>query len=246
MLMLSFQEHKTLIHFILSITFASASHLGFDPTITPVWNTNAGNNRQYEITVRSRDGTTSSFLTEHLISNIGAEAVRGRGTRVWKVRKLVDGVPSGDPMVLKDCWIDHDRKREGDILDQLRSSAQNDTHKAIFSKHFLTVNCHGDVYVDSQLDNTKTLLRQDTDIPEDLGWYQLKHAGPKSGAEHVTMPPVGRTPVTEQIPKAEDAVEYDEKTHYRIVFNEVAKGIDELTSMHMIFVYLSEVLIGTC
>ena len=48
-----------------------------------------------------------------------ASALHGHGTRVWKAVEVVDGVEKGPPVALKDCWVDSDRMREGEILDKI-------------------------------------------------------------------------------------------------------------------------------
>ena len=81
----------------------------------------------YIFTIRTKDAEghfqEAQFKTVDLLSNVGAEALRGRGTRVWMVRRWVDGAETGDAMVLKDCWIDSDRTREGDIMAQIVEEA---------------------------------------------------------------------------------------------------------------------------
>ena len=56
------------------------------------------------------------FRTDGLINDDGAKSPLGRGTRVWRVKRLVDGEPddSAPGRVLKDSWVDEDRDRERD------------------------------------------------------------------------------------------------------------------------------------
>lgn len=238
------QDHTTLIHFMLSIMFAQPHQLGFDPTITPAPAFAGNSERQYDIQVRSKDGKVDVFRTEKILSNVGAEALRGRGTRVWRVRKLVDGLPTGDGMVLKDSWIDDDRIREGDILAKMRASASDPIQKEIFETHFLHVECHGDVYIGNHADHTGTLLRRGAQVPDDSALFSLERTKSRGAAEKVTKPPIGSGITQETRNKEDEPIEFDDKAHYRIVFKEVATGIDSLVSGPEIVVYLRQVLLG--
>ena len=66
------------------------------------------------------DGTVRKYRTKRMISNIGADTLRGRGTRVWEAVEL-DGndeeVEVATTCVLKDSWVDVDRSRGGKILE---------------------------------------------------------------------------------------------------------------------------------
>ena len=202
---------------------------------------------QYDISVRSIDTREVTwYRTERLVSNIGADAARGRGTRVWEVRKLdKKGKPIGGPRVLKDCWIDHDRKREGTILAEIRASAKTDAQKDALKEFFLTVECHGDVYIDNKSDNTHTLIRRDKPIPHDLGVYRLQLPSPESGIDDQLLP-VGSRPPVPQVADCEDTIDYDIKSHYRIVFEELGVLIDKLNSTFQIFKCLALAVFGSC
>ena len=105
--------------------FADMSDLGYDTTMEPVVRSHGLRTGQYDITVRHvASGEEATYRSEQLVSNISAESVRGRATRVWKVRSLdANGEPVGPIKILKDCWIDEDRKREGTILAKISESA---------------------------------------------------------------------------------------------------------------------------
>lgn len=240
--------------------FAKPCQLGFDPTMRrvaiPVQGKGKGKANsteipaedqatdavaQYDIAVRSCDGGKLIwFRTERLVSNIGADPSRGRGTRVWTVRKLgKNRKPVGNIGVLKDCWIDHDRKREGAILAEIRTSAQTDAQKKALDKFFLTVECHGDVYIDQDLDNTHSLLRRGQAVSNHLGAYRLQLPPPSETKPDEHLLPVGSTPLVVPIVNNETIIEYDIKQHYRIVFREFGISIDKLNSAFQIFRSLS-------
>ena len=86
------------------------------------------------------------FRTVELLSSVGAEHLRGRGTRVWKVHEVVGERLSEETYVLKDTWIDSDRMREGHIMAEIRNSATK-KEKELIEDALLTMEVHGDVYV---------------------------------------------------------------------------------------------------
>ena len=104
-----------MVDFIFRISFATEQELGWDTSITlyrprPLI---APNEVQYDIKVRDdAKGTTRTFRTRRLISSIGADALRGRGTRVWEVVELKNGKEGTSKHVLKDAWVDVERERE--------------------------------------------------------------------------------------------------------------------------------------
>lgn len=195
---------------------------------------------QYDIAVRSSDsGRLTWYRTERLISNIGADAVQGNGSRVWQVRRVgKDGKPTGEIRVLKDCWVGHHRKREGAILAEIRASARTDAQKKAFEKYLLTVECHGDVYIDQELDNTHSLLRRGQAIPSSLGWHHLKMERPN---EYCYLLPLSGTPRNRRLVKF---ISYDIASHYRIVFKECGITINSLNSAVQIFRSFSLALEG--
>jgi len=117
----------------------------------------------YEIDVYSApDAIPETFITVRMVADFGADAMCGRGTRVWIVVKKND--PSGPEHVLKDCWIDSDRAHEGSVLQEisnislmpaaLESKADFDQYR----RHFLEVMIHGGVVTRCSFDGAAGLL----------------------------------------------------------------------------------------
>ncbi|KAF9513935.1 hypothetical protein BS47DRAFT_1362032 [Hydnum rufescens UP504] len=104
------REPKALVELFAAFAFADRASLGFDPTMMRA----PGDPSQFIITKDRR------FRTRKILSSFGAEPLRGRGTRVYEAIGVDEhGKEMGDPVVLKDIWIDHDRMREGTILARL-------------------------------------------------------------------------------------------------------------------------------
>ncbi|KAI0341452.1 hypothetical protein BDW22DRAFT_1359015 [Trametopsis cervina] len=227
-------DHDKLIHFFLSVMFASRSQLGYDPTINPSVALGNEKKKMYDITVRWIDPhqqvCKTTYRTLDPLANVSAEAAQGRGTRVWKGREIdKNGNVTGNIVVVKDCWIDDDRTREGDTLAAIGQAAQasdNPLHKQRFDRHFLHVVCHGDVYIDDEKDNTFALMRKSAPLPSSLPPYELKRLEGAVGVAKKAL------------------VEHGSKTHYRIVFLECGETIDKLTSAKKICNALHEANTG--
>ena len=188
------------------------------------------------------------FETRDLLSDVGAEAFQGRGTRVWRVREVVNGNTVGPDMVLKDCFINADHKREGDTLQEIIDSLAEDDKRRL---HFLTVEVHGDVYVDNHLDNTDAI-------------HHGKHCPSGSpcidtGVIANELQPLARghcvTPLTPNsgtgIPFIHPVVapfvssrSHQNRQHYRIVFKEVGTAVSELGNRQDMFLAIQGALAG--
>ncbi|KAI0797254.1 hypothetical protein BC629DRAFT_1502565 [Irpex lacteus] len=123
-------DHPTFVYFLLSIMYAEPRELGYDPTISVKRQTGDKKTNVYKISVPRQPtpddpSTTKEYLTHEVVANISAEAMRGRATRVWRGKEVgPDGKATGPNRVIKDCWIDADRTREGDILKNILDAAK--------------------------------------------------------------------------------------------------------------------------
>ncbi|KAI6046783.1 hypothetical protein EDC04DRAFT_1249500 [Pisolithus marmoratus] len=235
-----FSEPEHLIYFFCSLAFASDHELGWDPTIRRVC---VGDKTQYDITVTTDEGKVLVYETTRVISNFGADALIGRGTRIFEVYlKSHDGKPVKDaePAVLKDWWRDSDRDREDRILEQIFADLRN--HKGIEQadearKYFLTVLAAGNVMVDGKIDGTDSLLRM-FNLPTDCTWYPLP-------ADELQQPiptrtGVGRVPSFPWVVISAKRSQVDHRTHCRLVFKEVGYPIYEFRRLDTMFETLQD------
>ncbi|KAI0086804.1 hypothetical protein BDY19DRAFT_1074371 [Irpex rosettiformis] len=241
-------DHETLVHFFLSIMFAPLSRLGYDPTIGVAKRTKDQKTTKYSINVRGQDGREATYITDEVVANISAEALQGRATRVWRGKKAdANGHSIGHNMVIKDCWIDTSREREGDILASILEAAKkspNPKHLPRIKEHFLTVVQHGDVFIDGEQDNTCSVLRGGVEFPEPKKFLDLQCS---SKNREVIKPPVGLVTVDQAtVDWLRNLRLYQDKFHYRIVFDseEDCDPIDKLTSGRKIWYALGGALIG--
>lgn len=77
-----------------------------------------------------------------------------------------------DLLELKDCWITAKGNREGNIFADTMASAHTEEQKESLQRYFLTVECHGGVYIGEHQDDTHTLHRRKQAVSRDPGWYR--------------------------------------------------------------------------
>ncbi|EKM54135.1 uncharacterized protein PHACADRAFT_209951 [Phanerochaete carnosa HHB-10118-sp] len=240
------KNHVATMNFILSICYASYAQLGWDETITFVKRTSRKPYSFLKIAVRNLDGTATYYHTKRVISNIGTDAVRGRGTRVWEVRRLDDrGKELPTPLVLRDGWRDADRPSEGTILNAIRGNTDlsEDIHE-LLEQHFLHVEAEGNVYVGDIPDHTRDVMLKGQALPEQHGMPQV----PAELNDRITVAAdfqvrLGSATAPER-PELETPPLYSGKVHYRVVYRELGKTLREVSSMSEAFGHLSGVIEG--
>ncbi|PSR88600.1 hypothetical protein PHLCEN_2v5127 [Hermanssonia centrifuga] len=213
------EDHFFLIHFFSSIMFADPHQLGWDPTMKVL--ADPGQSTQYEIIVRSESGEEKTYRTLDSLSDSSTERLLGRGTRVWKAIRTQDGKDCGEPVALKDAWVDHDRGREGDVFTRLRQSSISAAHTVVLDKCFLTVQSHGDVFISDHQDCTWI-------SPISQATPTVSHApvvGP-SGAIFADIPQDRR------------------QVHYRVVFEEIGKPLSRETSLCTVFKIVADAAVA--
>ena len=191
--------------------------LGFDPTIER--RTFTDDHGVYDILIRDKDGKSQVFRTLDILYD-GSDQILGRGTRVWRAQRVDSGVLIGDPVALKDSWVDDHREREGDIDIRIRQSALllDDEDRERLVNSLLTVVCHGDVVIEGCRDHTRPIP---TDrAPRRISKIPLHHPG-------------SRIPPSPSL-----------QTHYRIAFQEVGKPLRDETSLGDIFKAIVDVCAG--
>ncbi|KAF9806331.1 hypothetical protein IEO21_08711 [Rhodonia placenta] len=246
-------QHHKVVHFFVAMMYAAEHEAGWDPTIQYVWKNDKKNGElvldddddpRLDIDVQDGNGKVVRYRTIRWLSDDGANGLRGRGTRVWEVCILSDDGEEGvDRFALKDQWIDADRQREGMIIYQLRNAKTSDAAKRVIEQSLLTVEHHGDVYVEGMLDHTRNLMTRRGE-PRSRIRFKLQEL-PENGVKETTAAKatkrtqagVGHYQSPEELttPSVEKVETYHPKVHYRIVFKEVCKPIHEYTSLKDVF-----------
>ncbi|KIJ10693.1 hypothetical protein PAXINDRAFT_101955 [Paxillus involutus ATCC 200175] len=228
-----------LIHLVCSLAFTDDSELGWNPTIPRVV---VEGEPRHDITFQEKEDSPAVYRTVAIISDFGADAMTGSGTRVFKSVQGKSAPGLFEHAVIKDAWRDSDRDREDQILQNILNDIGQDREEDA-KKHFLTVLRAEDVNVKGRTDDTLHLLHGETTLG-DYSWYEVWPDREPSRRSHVSS--VGRTPTClthQSIPVATSA-NIQHKKYFRIVFKEVCQPISELKSLHDALDTLANTVMG--
>jgi hypothetical protein len=234
--------------------YAEECELGIDPTVKVVRDSDP-RNLQYDYTVRVvtksddlRDDEVENriYRTDHMINYDGAKSLRGRGTRIWKVHRVVDEtVDKTQSGVLKDFWVDDDRIPETEILEKIKNQPKLPVW---FPKTLLTPIATGDVYINAKRDSTRTLIMRGAKIPSDAAVFPTCVPNTHQPLHTVTTAIVTdvnastlKSNVGEEKPKI---VQYFSKYHHRIVFVEECRPLSLSRSLREVFAALLRIIAG--
>ncbi|KAI9062842.1 hypothetical protein FKP32DRAFT_1676757 [Trametes sanguinea] len=249
-----------LISFFLSALYADDTAQGWDPTIVRVLVPQQDGEPiyQYDITVHSvsEDGRIEQvvYRTETLLSQVSADGIMGRGSRVWTAHRVITGTRKKTRLderlvVLKDYWIDSDRKREGNIVNDLRKQALKSTklpdeQKELFLEHIPTILHHGDVLISDLPDQTRQL--QNIFKRDDTGELVTHDLVDRLRNAHETTDEGTRSHLSQSsyvdLPVRHGIALQDSKTHYRVVFKDYGYALHEETVPLSAFIAIQDVM----
>ncbi|KAI0925411.1 hypothetical protein AcV7_005666 [Taiwanofungus camphoratus] len=240
------QEHTIITSFFLSLLCAEQHDIGWDPTMKYVKGRegkiqyHSDGTPRFDIAVRTPQAEEVIYRTSKVLSDAGADALLGKGTRVWEARKVVGDEECGEPVAFKDSWINGDRDRESDLSASLRNSAPLEVIREDIDTRFLTVLHHGDVYIRGKVDETRTLMTRSMEIPKECSRYNL-HVPPEdiwsgSNTGHYRTPQEYKQEILKPPPI------HHPKAHYRIVFKEICKSLHKITSLALTLKVLSHTI----
>lgn len=241
----------TVIRLFYGLAVSTPTQLGYDPSIRRVPSLSGSNMSCYHIDVRHDDRTTKTFRTDRMISDFAADAMRGRGTRVWAVRDITDvkgSVTQADldgraVFALKDCWVNQDRPTEGENLDSVKEGLSKlDRGKAALVKHLLTKVSDGYVFVDGVADSTFACIRRGRAL--DSGWTKRIVTASMKEFKPMSMSSGGVHSIPDSFEAQVPSVYDHDRCHYRIVFEEVGTPLMELRTFGEIFRCLEGGVLG--
>jgi len=233
-----------MIQLVVFLSYASSEELGYDKTMRLF----EGN--KYEVDVGSH-----TFVSSRILSDLAADRLCGRATRVFKVSEK-----AGSPQhfALKDQWSDDDRLAEGSVLEDLRAMIKSEMEKGLFGDmglakdpvdYFLSVKAYGHVHLSNNLeDNTKTIM-QGLSLPDSSPSLSIpfseknfvSYTAPginRESAGHIPYP----ASISSILPIKRS--NFHPRRHYRTVFNEVGTPLHDLDNLSDLFRGLADATIG--
>jgi hypothetical protein len=239
------QEPEKLIELVLSFSQASEEELGYDRTLKLVRDEHG--TAQYEIDVGGR-----TFLTSGILSDIAADRLCGRATRVFKVYEKSNPTKM---LALKDQWIDDDREGEAAILHRLYAQIEEAHEKKVFEgmdlpknpwEYFLTVYTHARVKVGGEDDNTKETIMRGRSLSEDCPSMSLvidkTIVGPATVTESAGHIPYPNASIALILPGR--GPHLTPRRHERIVFGELGEALHDLDNLADLFRALADATLG--
>ncbi|KAG8680985.1 hypothetical protein FRC11_001729, partial [Ceratobasidium sp. 423] len=235
------KDWKCLVRIILSVLLATPVELGYDPTVQAATSNDGTSEPSYDITIHNVDeGTKNVYRTVGILSDVGADSMVCRATRVWEVQKLVDGVPDGHSYALKDIWVHEDRVPEHKVLQEIREKQSE------YSDYFLTPLDHGFVPLDPveprTADSTHKTLGHRRDLKLTGKPLYTCTTPPQRPSDNQEIPrdSVGHSV---DIPSwsGGDAIRplrlsKNARHHYRIVFKEIGRPVHDLRNFTDVFI----------
>lgn len=192
--------------------------LGWDPTVERII---VEGRIQYKFKIGNQ-----FFITTRPLATFGADAMVGRGTRVYEARD-----EHGNIVAIKDSWRDEDREPEGKILEMIfediRAKFGEKEAKAA-ERYFVRVRVYEDVHVSGETD--KTLNPGEggnwVDIPDQPILSETRHS---SSIGHI--PDCGHPPsqAVQRAPHQSNNIPC--RTHARTVFWDVGITLMDVTCL---------------
>lgn len=218
------------------IESANKEQLGWDPTVERVL---VGPEIQYKFQIGNQ-----SFITTRPLATYGADAIVGRGTRVYEARD-----ENGNIVAIKDSWRDEDHELEGTILEKIFKDIRDqlgEQKEADAEKYFVRVRAYEDVVIAGTLDKTLNPW-EEGDIP--FEWITINVDPIFSEKRH--LPGTGHIPDSDRPPTEFvqcrvrlSSVEIPCRVHTPIVFEEVGITLTNVTCLADNFTCLSGALRG--
>lgn len=266
------QEPEKLLRFFFAFLYADEVDVGWDPTVTCIWE-DGSEKPQYLIDVQD-DSTTRTYKTLELVSSVGAEALHGRGTRVWRVvrydRSAATVVDPQTEYILKDCWVDDTLEREGTILDKIIATAETMAQQprarkgkaraatqpllspedlSLLKQSLLTYDVHGVVRLPTNDAADRTLDRKAI-FPSDTPLHYIFEDTAATKKKQAAMDRRQAElkgewrNVRESLKPPQNVRLHNQKVHYRIVFRDVCEPLKDQRLLHEIFRFLGMALQG--
>lgn len=239
-----------MIRFLAAFSHAAPTALGYDPTIERIVvdadsvkldpakiDTKTKPKIQYIIKV----GKKKKYQTTRCLFDYKADALRGRGTRVWEV------FPVDEPttrLVLKDVWLDG--KSEGSLWAELKTAVQhNPEDQELFNAHFLTHLYGAEVpAIGGKLEKSDIVDLLTIGLPTVQPQREsITHTG-SGRVFSVGQPAVVPRPV-KSIKDKLAALVVSPRKHYRELFEQVCIVYHNLTEVPTMFTALCHTVKGT-
>ena len=182
------------------------------------------------------------YVTDHYLSNISAQEISGRATRVW----LAKGKDNRS-VALKDVWLDEGCLPEDEVQKAVLDSIEDEElRRAIESRLFTILDCEK-VKVSNKEDNTRDAILRGLSLDGYVRYLGLSHNtsdDPVVQISESVTPSVTPPNVTSGIISDVRSRKIQHRYHYRVVFKEVATPLNRCNGLPAIFRTCGDASVG--
>ncbi|KAH9476728.1 hypothetical protein JR316_0010643 [Psilocybe cubensis] len=243
------ENPKLFIQVFIAFSFATEEELGYDPTVT----LEADGNYMFKLPESPGSKKFRLFRTLEPLSLYRSNNITGRMARVYKVVEINEsGEEFGDPLVLKDVWLDSTAETErkiqdtifGDIeqfwnstdepteLKEIKKAHQQIVLDGSYKKYFL------EIVLDHSGQLTKLRAKDGTQTTDLLAEPDPASHVPRTGTKtqksqlQNVQASVNTHPIASRTPKRPVVLrEYSPKRQYRVLFKELCETVGRLETL---------------
>lgn len=224
------------------MAFSERHELGWDPTMTVV------GPGQYDIVVHN---LVNGYLEPVIYRTLGmladgsAEETIDSGTRVFLAKLVIDGKLVGALQVLKDCWVVLGRDSEGNLNQKIATQCIGSYGQHAVQRALRKVSHHGYVVIEEagKYDTTVHLMSGGNPVKPTSPILDIRPPLPaRSRKKASSGEGDNNQEANSRIPP--EIVDREELIHYRVVFDEVCKPLEEVTDLPQIMQYLHKAATG--
>ena len=223
----------------LSFGFARKVDMGWDPTIIPI--RDSSGTYHYEITVGGK-----VFRTTSVLQDLAPNGLIGRASRVYKVIDLEDR-----QAVVKDVWLEVDRKTEADIYDEVLASIEDDEERRIAERYLMKPDFSEIVEVEGGVrdDTREVMMRRGGLEVRKLLRMRTTRSWPWSPPWSVSFSLT--TDIDHQEQGSVEGLQdkrggtVRHRKHFRVVFYQVATPLCRMSNLGLAFKVLEDVMKGS-
>ncbi|KAK0499820.1 hypothetical protein EDD18DRAFT_1152744 [Armillaria luteobubalina] len=171
------KDYTHLIHYVLSLSFATAEELGYDMSVTRVAYPLTTNSSKHAIQYDYQIGS-DTYRTVECLSSFRASGLLSRATRVWTVCQIND--KKHRRCALKDVWVPSSAQTELEIqLEIFKSIEENhpEIDREYRKKYFMEIlECEVVRTSDNHDDDMPVFVREQLEIITYLPLYTQETA----------------------------------------------------------------------
>lgn len=184
---------------------------------------------------------SETWETVECLSNVRADYITGRATRVWKVQRVnpLTSKPDGTVKVLKDCWIERNRVSEGDRYRQIARWLREHPEYNHLSRHFFTFHAEEAIRIGDMEDSTFLRLRgglvptEESSLIDDFN--RLAISRELVSYSRTLQESIGPVPEISQVKVKHFVRPAVDRLHSRLIVDESGLRIDELKTFGEVY-----------